>query len=58
MKDLYDSTILEQLYITLKNEIDKKYPIKAPVIKNSNIFEETSHAHEAGYDAFICGSGI
>jgi hypothetical protein len=36
MKDLYDSTVLESLYISLNRELPKKYSLYLPQIKHSS----------------------
>lgn len=61
MKDLYESTVLENLFNSLNREVAKKCSLYLPSIKHSpgsSIYSMKSHAHEAGYDAFMCGSGI
>jgi hypothetical protein len=60
MKDLYDSTMLESLYNSLNRDVTKKFGLYMPTIKHSQIsinYSINSHPHEAGYDAFMCGSG-
>ena len=59
-KDLYDSTVLENLHLSLEREVGKKCSLFMPSIKHSptssDRYSSKSCAHEAGYDAFICGS--
>ena len=58
MKDLYDNTVLEILYKTLKQELPKKCNLFLPSIKhspNSSLYSVKACAHEAGYDAFMTG---
>jgi hypothetical protein len=60
VKDLYDNTVLEVLYNQLNREIPKKCSLFMPSIKHSptsSIYGLKSCAHEAGYDAFMCGAG-
>lgn len=60
MKELYESTILESLFTSLNREMPKKCGLYMPSIKHSptsSVYSLRSHAHEAGYDAFMCGSG-
>lgn len=60
MRDLYDSTILENLYLSLNKEMPKKCALFMPSVKASKVSSAYSmriRTHEAGYDAYMCGSG-
>jgi hypothetical protein len=61
MKDLYDSTVLQTLHLKLDEELRKKCSLYMPSIKHSpnssDRYNGEACAHEAGYDAFMCGSG-
>jgi len=59
MKEMYDSTILENLFISLNREVAKKCSLYMPSIKpspNSANYTSLRKPHEAGYDAFMCGT--
>jgi hypothetical protein len=58
MKDLYDSTICENLYLKLNREVARKCALFLPSIRHSevsSIYEVKCQPHEAGYDAYMCG---
>ena len=60
MRDLYDSTILENLYLSLNKEMSKKCALFLPSVKPSKVslnYSMKGRCHEAGYDAFMCGLG-
>lgn len=63
MKDMFDSTVLENLYVSLNREISKKCFLFMPNIKQSpsstyySNNNSTFRAHEAGFDAYACGTG-
>lgn len=60
MRDLYDSTILENMFQSLKREMPKRCGLFMPSIKHSKVssmYAMRMRTHEAGYDAFMCGSG-
>ncbi|CAF0716460.1 unnamed protein product [Brachionus calyciflorus] len=59
MRDLYDSTILDNLFQSLNREMPKKCGLFLPTIKHSKVsslYSMRTRIHEAGYDAFMCGS--
>ena len=59
MKEMYESTILENLYISLNREVAKKCSLYMPNIKpsiNAASYTSLRKPHEAGYDAFMCGT--
>lgn len=59
IKDMYDSTVLENLYISLSREVGKRCSLYMPLVKpsvNSANYVNTRRPHEAGYDAYMCGS--
>jgi hypothetical protein len=61
MKELYDSTVLQNLHLKLEEELTKKCSLYIPSIKHSpnssDRYNGDAYAHEAGYDAFMTGSG-
>ena len=57
MKDMFDSTVLESLNESLNKEVEKNKLFNLPAIKMSDSWDSKSHFHEAGYDAYITGSG-
>ena len=61
MKDLFDNTVLEALFNQLNREMLKKCSLFMPSIKHSptsSNYSLKSYSHEAGYDAYLCGSGL
>lgn len=59
MKEMYESTILENLYISINREVAKKCSLYMPNIKpsiNAASYASLRKPHEAGYDAFMCGT--
>jgi len=61
MKELYDSTILDNLYTSLNRQVSKKCFLYLPSIKHSphsTDYSKTSRPHEAAYDAYMCGTAF
>lgn len=59
IKDMFDGTVLDNLFNSLNREIPKKCGPYQPLLKHSpssSAYLLKSRPHEAGYDAFMTGS--
>lgn len=58
MKEVCNCTVLETIEKSVSSELEKNVFFNVPRIKHvKGNYDSKLSPHEAGYDAFICGSG-